>query len=403
MAFCALPLSTWAHTVGETYVWLNVEADRITGRVEVNLDDLREKMGLEIPEEGPQRLAVLERSRQQVLDYIRERLSIHADESAIPMEYGEISILDLPGDEGRYAQYHYQTPEGAVPDVVTIENRLFVEDDFTHRSLVCVERNQKSGQEFEAEFAAMVFGSHNPVQELDLTHIELLLRPRDFVWQGVLHIWIGIDHILFIVALLLPAVLMTASKATGDRSGDSESASTEEGSGDESRLGLSDHRRWVPVPGFRQAFYNIVRIVTIFTVAHSITLSLAALGWVQLPSRLIESVIAASIVLVAWNTIAQKFQDKNWIVIFGFGLFHGMGFASVMSDLPFRMIHLVKVLVGFNVGVELGQLAIVACVFPVLFLLRRTKFYVPVVLKGGSLVIGAIATYWFIERAFALS
>lgn len=385
-----------AHTTGETYVWLNVEEDRFTGRVEINFDELREKLGIDVPEQSgdhsensdvgdsdvgdsteeaapsDERLAVLQATQQQVLDYIRKHYAISADAEPIPIEYIDLRILDLPGDEGKYAQYIYQTPVGRVPDMITIRNSLFVEDDFTHRSLVCIERNKKSGQEFEGEFTAMVFGAHNPVQDLDLTHIDLLLRPRDFIWQGVLHIWIGIDHILFIVALLLPAVL------------------------------VHKDGRWQPVTKFRQAFWNILKIVTLFTIAHSITLSLAALGVIDLPSRLVESVIALSIILVAINTIQPKFNDKTWLIIFGFGLFHGMGFASVMSDLPFRMVHLVKVLIGFNIGVELGQLAIVAAVFPVIFLLRNEKRYQSVILVSGSVSIAAIAGYWFVERAFAL-
>ena len=237
---------------------------------------------------------------------------------------------------------------------------------------MCIERNKKTGEEYEGEFAALVFSADTPEQELDLTNIEMLMRPRDFVWQGVLHIWIGLDHILFIITLLLPAVL------------------------------LYQEASWKPVPEFRTAFWNIIKIVTIFTVAHSITLSLAALGVVRMPSRIVESVIAFSIILVALNTISPKFREKNWLIIFVFGLFHGLGFASVMSELPFRMVHLVKVLIGFNVGVELGQLAIVAAVFPVIFVLRKASMYTPVILRGGSLVTASIACYWFIERAFAL-
>ncbi|MDV6029634.1 MAG: HupE/UreJ family protein [Phycisphaera sp. RhM] len=373
-----------AHTTGETYVWLNVEEDRLTGRVEINLNDLRDKLGIDVPPAGDStagevtaesaaaddRMTSLQETQPLVLDYLRRHYGISVDSKPVPIQYIDLRILDLPDDEGSYAQYVYQTPVGPIPDVITIRNSLFVEDDFTHRSLVCIERNKKSGQEFEGEFTAMVFGAHNPVQELDLNHIDLLLRPRDFVWQGVLHIWIGIDHILFIVALLLPAVLVR-----------------QEG-------------KWVPVPSFRQAFLNIVKIVTLFTVAHSITLSLASLGVIDLPSRWVESLIALSIVLVAVNTIRPRFNDKTWLIIFGFGLFHGMGFASVMSELPFRMIHLVKVLIGFNLGVELGQLAIVAVVFPLIFLLRKRELYQRVVLIGGSVVIGLIASYWFVERAF---
>lgn len=371
MALLALPRTCLAHATGETYVWLNVEENGITGRVEINLKDLRENLQIPVPQTGDDRQQILEDHRSRALDYIRQHYAIEADGQVIPVEYTSIGVLDLTAEEGNYAQYFYATPEGTVPDRITIQNSLFVADDFIHRSLLCIERNRKSGQKFDSEFAALIFSADNPRQELDLTHIELLLRPRDFVWQGILHIWIGLDHILFIITLLLPAVLIYQEAA------------------------------WQPVPQFKTAFWNIVRIVTIFTIAHSITLSLAALGLVRLPSRLVESVIALSIVLVAVNAISPKFRDKTWLVIFGFGLFHGLGFASVMSELPFRMVHMVKVLIGFNIGVELGQLAIVAAVFPVIYLLRSARMYTPVILKGGSMLTASIACYWFVERAFA--
>lgn len=359
-----------AHATGESYVWLNVEETQFTGRVELSLNDLREKLNLDVPEDGDARLEFLENHRDDVLSYIREHVCLKTGEDPIPLEFGEITVLDLPDEEGIYAQYNYTTAVGEVPNEITIHNTLFVEDDFIHRSLLCLERNHKTGEKYD-EFAALIFSADRPVQELDLTNIEMLLRPRDFIWQGVLHIWIGLDHILFIITLLLPAVL------------------------------IYQEASWKPVPEFKTAFWNIIRIVTIFTVAHSITLSLAALGLVRLPSRIVESVIALSIILVAVNTISPKFRDKTWLVIFIFGLFHGLGFASVMSELPFRMMYLVKVLIGFNIGVELGQLAIVAAVFPVIFLLRHARLYTPVILKGGSIAIAAVACYWFVERAFA--
>ncbi|MEM8964700.1 MAG: HupE/UreJ family protein, partial [Acidobacteriota bacterium] len=156
------------------------------------------------------------------------------------------------------------------------------------------------------------------------------------------------------------------------------------------------------VESFKSALWTIVKIVTVFTVAHSITLSLAALDVISLPSQVVESIIAFSIVLVALNNLFPRFREGHWLIIFFFGLFHGMGFASVMGDLPFRMMSLVKVILGFNIGVELGQVAIVLVAFPILYLLRRTVFYRPVVLGGGSVVIGLLALWWFIERAFGL-
>ena len=193
-----------------------------------------------------------------------------------------------------------------------------------------------------------------------------------FLWQGVLHIWIGIDHILFLVVLLLPAVLKR------------------------------EDNQWKPVESFPIAMWNVVKIVTVFTIAHSITLGLAALEYVRLPGALVESIIAASIVLVAANNIVPKFKEGSAVIIFLFGLFHGMGFASVMGEIPFRMQSIFKILVGFNIGVELGQLAIVAGAFVILYALRNVKAYQPIVLRGGSAVAGLVATFWFIERAFGL-
>ncbi len=145
-----------------------------------------------------------------------------------------------------------------------------------------------------------------------------------------------------------------------------------------------------------------MKIVTLFTVAHSITLSLAALDFVRLPGRLVESAIALSIVLIALNNLFPRLR-KGWLVIFFFGLFHGLGFASVMGDLPFRMANLVKVVLAFNIGVELGQIAIVLAAFPIIFLLRRSPIYRPAVLVGGSIAICIVASYWFVTRALGMA
>ena len=191
-----------------------------------------------------------------------------------------------------------------------------------------------------------------------------------FTWEGVWHIWIGIDHILFLLALLLPSVLT-----------------------------FSDGR-WRPVTGFRQALINVLKVVTAFTVAHSVTLSLAALQIVTLPSRFVESVIALSVLLAALNNIWPVVRDRAWLVAFGFGLVHGFGFANVLADLQLPSGTLAIALVSFNIGVELGQLAIVSVFFPVAFSVRDSRFYQPVKLRLGSAVIGVIALGWIVQRVF---
>jgi hypothetical protein len=140
-------------------------------------------------------------------------------------------------------------------------------------------------------------------------------------------------------------------------------------------------------------------VATSFTIAHSITLSLAALSIIQLPSRLVESTIALSVVLAALNNIWPLVHGRRWLVAFGFGLIHGFGFASVLADLGLPRDALLIALVGFNVGVELGQLAIISAFLPVAYALRRTRAYRRVIFIGGSAAIALVAGVWLFERA----
>jgi hypothetical protein len=215
-----------------------------------------------------------------------------------------------------------------------------------------------------------IFSPDAARQRFDLTRPSLMQQFLDYGREGVWHIWVGYDHILFLLSLLLPAVLVASRGA------------------------------WRAVDRFRPAFVDVLKVVTAFTVAHSITLSLAALGVITLPTRITESAIALSVMLAAMNNIFPLFQERRWMVAFAFGLIHGFGFASVLADLGLPQDALLLALVGFNLGVETGQLAIVCVFLPLAYGLRMTKFYQRVVFRGGSLTICALATLWFAERAF---
>lgn len=193
-----------------------------------------------------------------------------------------------------------------------------------------------------------------------------------FTIEGVWHIWIGIDHILFLVALLLPSVLRLVDG------------------------------KWTPVSNFKSAFYNLIKVVTAFTVAHSVTLTLATLDIVTLPSKWVETVIALSVVLAAVNNIYPMVSDRVWMVALGFGFIHGFGFANVLADLELPTGTLAIALFSFNIGVELGQIAIVFVFFPIIFLLRQQTFYQPIKLRFGSAVIALIASLWIVDRVFEL-
>ena len=131
-----------------------------------------------------------------------------------------------------------------------------------------------------------------------------------------------------------------------------------------------------------------------------LTLTLATLGVVKLPSRLTESAIALSVMLAAANNLHPLIRERGWLVAFAFGLIHGFGFATALSDLGLGQGALALTLVGFNTGVEVGQLAIVAVFLPAAYALRGTWFYQVPLLRFGSALIILISGMWFAERAF---
>jgi hypothetical protein len=209
-----------------------------------------------------------------------------------------------------------------------------------------------------------------PLQRRTLGTLDVLIR---YLREGLRHIWIGLDHILFLLTLMLPAVLVYRDA------------------------------RWRPRAALRPAATEILKVVSAFTLAHSITLSLAALQLVALPPRWVESVIAASVVVAACHNLRPVFGASRWMLAFGFGLVHGFGFANALSGLGLPDAALSLALLGFNLGVEAGQLAIVALIFPLAWALRAGRLYRVWVLKGGSMAAIVIAGLWLWERVFDMA
>ncbi len=193
-----------------------------------------------------------------------------------------------------------------------------------------------------------------------------------FIGEGVHHILTGYDHLLFLLCLLLPAVL---------------------------RRDPGPPARWLAVVGWRQAVLPVAKTVTLFTLAHSVTLALAALGWVKLSPSFVEPAIAATIMLAAFDNLRPLLLRWRGWVTFTFGLIHGFGFAGVLGELQLPPAQFGWALFQFNVGLELGQLAMVAAVVPLLYWLRQRPAYVPVVLRAGSGLALLLALVWLVERS----
>lgn len=201
--------------------------------------------------------------------------------------------------------------------------------------------------------------------------------PGGFFGEGVHHIVTGYDHVLFLLCLLLPAVLR---RETGP-----------------GRI------VWRPVESIGQALWPVAGIVTAFTLAHSITLGLAATGWVSLPASFIEPAIAVTIVLAAVDNLRPVFHGRRALVTFVFGLIHGFGFAGVLGELDLPAGDFAWALLRFNLGLEAGQLAIVLAVTAVLYGLRSRRGYAAWIVGGGSTAAALVGVGWFVERVAEVS
>ena len=352
-----------AHKPSDSYLALRADGDRITGQWDIALRDLEHAIGLDANGDGAITWGEVRARHAAIEGYALGRLKL----TRAGRECGK-RVTDRLTDnhsDGAYAVILFEVDCGSTADPgVEIEYSLLFDLDPTHRGLLRWQAAERT--------VTAVLGPENATFRLDAEAASPLGQFLSYGKEGVWHIWIGIDHVLFLISLLLPAVYTFAG------------------------------RRWVPVARIAPALWDVAKVVTAFTVAHSITLSLAALSIISLPSRLVETAIAFSVLLAALNNIRPAVHGRRWMVAFGFGLIHGFGFASVLADLGLPQGALLLALVGFNLGVEAGQLIIVVAFVPLVYAIRRTWFYRNVVFVPGSAVIAAIAFGWMVERGFDL-
>jgi hypothetical protein len=362
-----------AHKPSDSYLSFKVADAGVSGQWDIALRDLEFALGLDADGDGQISWGEVRRKHAEIASYALARLEVKVNAQACELK--PVAHLVDDHTDGAYEVLRFDVAcptlaPGTATDVLDVRYNLFFDFDAQHKGLLRIDS--------PAGTLSGVFAADSTAQRFELRNHTLLEQFISFAREGVWHIWIGIDHVLFLMSLLLPAVLFFPHG------------------------GLSQRRGWQPAPRLRPVLWDVLRVVTSFTVAHSITLSLAALGLVSLPSRLVESTIAFSVLLAAINNIRPVVEEKRWLMAFLFGLIHGFGFASVLADLGLPRDALLLALVGFNLGVEAGQLAIVAAFVPLAFMLRRTAFYRRILMTGGSLLVALIALIWMAERIFDL-
>ena len=363
-----------AHRGNESYLYLDVAETQLEGRVEFPYVDIRELFGLELDESGDAIQSELEDNLPALIDYAGVTTAIGTGGETWNLNFGGVELLsDDPESSGEpgYAIFPFtvDVPQAEVPRELEISFSPFLNELDNRRNIVLVANDWQRGVFQEEANELLFFNPGNSSGDLDLGEPSQWANFTGSVELGADHIRTGPDHILFVLVLLLPSVLVFSTT-------------------------------WRPAPSFGSSLWRVLKIVTMFTVAHSITFSLAGLELIPLPpSALVETIIAVSIAVAAIHNLRPVVQNREWALAFAFGLFHGLGFASLVDALDTSRTAQLVSLVGRNVGIEIGQAIAILVAFPALFLLRRTRYYQPLFVLG-SIGLAVIAMIWAAERIF---
>lgn len=350
-----------AHLTPNSEIRLDFGVSRVDAEVIIPLAELSFALRRQLPEAlGPVR-------DDEVRDYVQRRFFV-------PKWRVSLTALDIVHEAGPpdlRARFALQPPPGASPRSFDLRYSAVIDRVPNHIVLV-VARNDFAGGHL-SERPEMLGGLQSGATELRID------RGHGSEWRGFVsaiglgmhHIAEGHDHLLFLIALLLPAPLLAAG------------------------------RRWNGYGGLRHTIHRLVAVVTAFTIGHSLTLIGGAFfGW-RLPPQPVEIGIAVSILVSAIHAWRPLFAGREAYVAAGFGLVHGLAFATLIGRFGLEPLQKAKSILGFNLGIEVVQLLVVAAVMPALVLLARTRFYPRVRIAGAALA-GIAALAWIAERSMGV-
>lgn len=370
-AFCAVLLASLslasAHGFNESYVYFTVTEEALTGRVEARLPDLDTLVGLDADGDGKTTTEEFSARADDVIARFEGRVTLRADGTEHKAIFDGYDFLRTP--EGTFAQMHFAVPGiGAPPEEVeVIYVSPFQETDPGHLGYGLIENNYRTGVEDNEGNIAVAFRPGSETQTLYLDGEPGWTVFGNYIQRGARHVWDGFDHMIFLIALLLPAVLRR-----------------EDG-------------QWSPVETIGPGLVSILTQITTFALASSATLALATLGVLQLPEVFVEIVIAFAIIAVAVLNLYPRLAGYALAVVLVYGLLHGFGFAEVLTPLGTRLPDQFIGLAGFGLGVEFGLLGVAILLLPILYSLRQLSLYPLVMVRLGSVGIILLAIVWFLQ------
>ncbi|MCB1864239.1 MAG: HupE/UreJ family protein [Chromatiales bacterium] len=347
-----------AHQSSSGWLDIRVQGATLDVRLDLTPRDLEFAIGLDADGDGSVTWGELRARQAPIEGFVDDALSLGSQAGPCRSGARRLRVDQRGGDYQAVLTWRARCE--SEPRRVTVDYRLFAALDAQHRALLRLSS--------VAGVQSAVLDPSAGMRTFELVEASGVSHAWDYFRHGVQHIGLGTDHLLFVLTLLLPAVFRRYP------------------------------RPYQPHAHLSGVLADTAVVVTAFTIAHSITLALGLFGWLELSPAFVEPMIAASVIVAALNNVWPVVTRRRWILAFAFGLIHGLGFAGALTELGLPDAARGWALAGFNLGVEAGQLAIVALIAPPLFTLRNSKIYRYVVLRAGSLFIAVIGAFWLTER-----
>jgi len=374
-----LPLTAAAHQSGNSYLRISSTEAGVSVQIDFAVRDLNSLLQIPPAQQKEIRRHELEELRDRLAALVGESLTLEADGDPLSLTFQSQEVT--VHNDGLYVRQTHTT--AALPSsaaYLLVRYGFFNEEEKVARAFLKLNSGPLE--------STTVLDPRHAVQRLPLREIALAEALWTYAREGALHIWSGPDHLLFLLCLLLPGLGLAAARGAALSSetiaSNASAALATSASSAES--------------GVRAVGMYALKVVTAFTLSHSITLAAAALDWITLPDKLIESAIAASIIASALLNLRGGEGRQSSKLALGFGLIHGMGFANGLRELGLSSSHFIETLVAFNLGVEFGQLVVVLVAGLLLWPVLSKERVVKLIQRWGSIGILLMACVWLAER-----
>ena len=348
-----ITLSLYAHQMRENYLHIHYDEKTEVFKMELEVESrlLENEVIMDDNHNGIISYKELRAHKEYLYDYTEQHFKLFLDSRALSLKNASIVFH-------RYKSQTYMTITKSFKNInlnsLKLDYSMFFELEKKHKLLIHLDDSRGD----------YILDANNRIYNFSSFKITFFERLKIFVKDGVFHILDGLDHLLFVLMILLPSIVLIQKREKN----------------------------------FSASLINILKIVTTFSLAHSITLFISGVGFYKPSVPFIESAIALSIFIVAFMNFIAKYNHVNKKIVFVFGLLHGFGFANVLEIAKIDSTsEFLTALFGFNLGVEIGQIFVILLILPFLYLLTKSRIFL-VSIKLLSFSAMVVSAYWFIQR-----